>query len=178
MMSRFDECLSFVLAKEGGYSNHPQDRGGATNRGLTQQTYDAWRINKGLSRSPVSGISMQEVRAIYEQRYWLPVASDKLPAPLDLVVFDAAVQHGTSKAAKWLQRVVEANQDGFIGRVTVAKVAQEIDLRGVKALVYDFMAMREEFYDAIIERDPSQQVFAKGWDNRMADLGNCVKEFV
>jgi lysozyme family protein len=91
-------------------------------------------------------------------------------APLDLCVFDAAVQHGPSRAAKWLQRVVGAKQDGKIGPKTLTALALLIERDGLEAVIGYYMEIREEFYDDIVERDISQMVFRKGWRNRMDSL--------
>ena len=170
----FRKSLDFVLQWEGGYVNHPNDRGGATNRGITQATYDSWRIRNGLSRSPVSGISGEEVSDIYASGYWKPVCADDLMAPLDLCVFDAAVQHGPGRAAKWLQRVVGAKQDGAIGPKTLTALALLIDRDGLEAVIGYYMEIRDEFYQDIVARDPSQAVFMRGWMNRMAALDEVV----
>ena len=45
--SRFDASLPFILRWEGGFVDHPADRGGATNKGVTQRVYDAWRARQG-----------------------------------------------------------------------------------------------------------------------------------
>ena len=169
-MPRFTTCLAFTLKFEGGYVNHPNDRGGATNRGVTQVNYDAWRIQKGLPRNPVLGISGDEVEAIYRANYWNAVRADDIMAPLDLCVFDAAVQHGAGRAAKWLQRVVGAKQDGKIGAKTLTALALLIERDGLEAVIGYYMEIRDEFYHDIVERDPSQVVFAKGWENRMTAL--------
>lgn len=44
----FEACLPFVLKEEGGYSNTPGDHGGATNYGIIQREYNAYRDKKGL----------------------------------------------------------------------------------------------------------------------------------
>lgn len=175
-MTRFVECLSYVLQHEGGYSNHRADRGGATNRGITQATYDEWRVGNGLSRNPVVGISQFEIEAIYAGRYWRPVRADDLPVPLDLVVFDAAVQHGAGRAAKWLQRVVGAIPDGRIGPRTLDAMRSTVAHGSLARVVHDFLDIREDFYGEIVANDPSQAVFSRGWSRRMAAIRAAVKE--
>lgn len=177
-MSRLIECLVFVLEHEGGYSNNRADRGGATNRGITQATYDDWRTRNGMPRNPVVGISGAEVEAIYRTRYWLPVCADSLVPPLDLVLFDAAVQHGPGRAAKWLQRVVGARQDGAIGPQTLTATALLVERDGVDSVVEHFMQIREDFYQEIVANDPKQAVFERGWANRMIALQEAVRDCV
>lgn len=176
MNGRFQACLEFVLRKEGGYSNHKADRGGATNRGVTQVTYDTWRVNNGLPRNPVSGISGDEVEAIYRAGYWLPSGADDLVAPLDLCLFDAAVQHGAGRAVKWLQRVVGARQDGAVGPQTFVATALLIERDGLYAVLDYYMEIRDGYYHEIVTNDPSQAVFLKGWMNRLDDLRAAFKD--
>ncbi len=101
----FETALAFVLRWEGGYSDHPQDPGGATNYGITQRTYDAWRKRQGLPTRPVREISMEEVQAIYRDRYWKPLPAryaEKDPA-LALALFDFAVNSGVGTARRALR---------------------------------------------------------------------------
>ena len=55
-MSHFDRSLPLVLANEGGYVNHPADRGGATNKGVTQASFDVYRGTLGKPRDDVRNI--------------------------------------------------------------------------------------------------------------------------
>ena len=47
-MITFQRILPYLLQDEGGYVNDPADRGGATNKGVIQRTYDAYRKGKGM----------------------------------------------------------------------------------------------------------------------------------
>jgi lysozyme family protein len=165
-VSRFDECLDFVLKWEGGYVHHPHDRGGATNKGITQAAYDDYRVGRGLGRQPVSGLSRVERDDIYRTRYWSAVRGDDLPAPLDLVVFDSAVNAGPAQAIKWLQRAVGAAVDGKIGPVTLAAV-KAADPKQAAMQVID---QRLDFYEYLAQRDKKQAVFLAGWTNRVNGL--------
>jgi lysozyme family protein len=98
----FESCLAITLKWEGGYSNHPDDPGGPTMRGIIQREYDAWLKKKGRAPSSVRNISDADVRAIYRTAYWNAMNCDGLAAGMDLCVFDAAVNSGTGRASKWL----------------------------------------------------------------------------
>ena len=54
MKSNFERCFQWCLAHEGGFSNHPKDPGGATNKGVTQRVYDAFRKRQGKATRSVS----------------------------------------------------------------------------------------------------------------------------
>src|SRR5688500_6264664 len=106
MQNRFEECLKLVLVHEGGYANHPKDPGGATNFGVTQRVYDGYRLKAGVAKRSVKEITKTEVSAIYKRQYWDLIDGDELPAGVDYVVFDGAVNSGCGQSVKWLQRAL------------------------------------------------------------------------
>ena len=56
----FERALDFVLEVEGGYTNDPVDRGGATNKGILQRVYDRYRKAEGLRPADVRRILNME----------------------------------------------------------------------------------------------------------------------
>ena len=42
MEKNYQQCLEMILHHEGGYVNHPEDPGGATNLGVTKRVYEEW----------------------------------------------------------------------------------------------------------------------------------------
>lgn len=162
----FERGLALVLANEGGYSHHPADRGGATMAGITQATYDVFCAAAGEPRRDVRDITPQEVATIYRRYYWDRARCDQLPEPLDVVHFDAAVNHGVVAAAKLLQRTVEVDDDGIIGPQTLAAVqASEPRLAAQR-----YLTIRLRLYADIVARDHTQVVFLRGWIKRIDDV--------
>lgn len=168
-MNRFEKCLGFVLSREGGLVNDKVDRGGTTNRGITQTTYDHWRVRSGKSTRSVAMIEDYEVESIYRD-YWVSVCAEELPDPLDLFAFDAAVQHSPRKAVQLLQRAIGVSDTGYFGGMTRVTVARVINDGRVRDAAVECLARRRDYYAAIIAANPSQQRFASGWANRMAAL--------
>jgi lysozyme family protein len=82
--NNFERCLAITLKWEGGYSNHPDDPGGPTMRGIIQREYDAWRKKHDMRLRPVRQIDEDEVQAIYRNEYWDAMGCDELPAGFDL----------------------------------------------------------------------------------------------
>lgn len=123
MRSNFDRCLAETLAHEGGWADDPRDAGGATMKGITFATYRAWK-KRPITKAELRNISDAEVAAIYRQNYWDAVRGDDLPSGLDLVAFDAAVNSGVSRGAKWLQSALGVTADGMIGPQTIAAAQQ------------------------------------------------------
>jgi len=162
----FDAALPFVLRWEGGYVNHPDDPGGATNKGVTQEVYDGWRARQGKAIRSVELIEDDEVRAIYETGYWQPPHCDELRSRLDLVQFDTAVNMGVGRAVRFLQASVGCAVDGQYGPLTQSAAA-ECDLASTIAAYCD---AREGYYRRLVEKRPNLGVFLKGWLNRLNAL--------
>jgi len=172
-MSRFDYCLPVILRAEGGYSDRAADRGGPTNRGVTQRTYDQFRKNASLSQRDVKQITDDEVKAIYRTMYWAVAKCGILPPPLDLYVFDAAVNHGPGRATKILQGVLGVGADGAFGPVSITALQEEIAAGSLPELCNNYLAARLDFYDDIVENDETQKANINGWRNRIEHLRNC-----
>ena len=162
----FEQALPFILRWEGGYVNHPNDRGGATNKGVTQRVYDSWRSQQGLGARDVRQLEDSEMDALYESGYWTPPKCNLLATPLDLVQFDAAVNMGPGRAVRFLQTAVGATPDGNFGPGTQQCLA---DCDADAALIA-YCNTREAFYKSLVAKNPTQQVFMKGWMNRLNAL--------
>lgn len=165
---RFAVCLPLVLKHEGGFVDHPRDPGGATNKGITQKTYDSWRDRKGQPRQSVRSITSDEVAAIYRRDYWDAIKGDDLPAGIDYCVFDFAVNSGIDRASRYLQRAVGAGEDGSIGPATLAKVKATDPARVINTICDQRMAFLRG-----LKTFPT---FGKGWTARVADVRDRALE--
>jgi lysozyme family protein len=166
MKENFDFALTEVLKHEGGYVNHPRDPGGATNRGVTQATYDRYRRSRALIPRDVRHITWVELKNIYKNEYWHRVRGDDLPDGLDLAVFDFAVNSGPARAAQFLQRLAGAEADGLIGPATLRAVA---DHRG--GLIDLLCDTRLSFLKSLKHWD----TFGKGWSRRIESVRRTSK---
>lgn len=163
-MSGYLQALPFTLGVEGGFSDEEHDRGGATNYGVTQKVYDAYRLSVGKPRQDVRKITVAEVEHIYMRDYWLPGHCDALPWPASRAHFDACVNHGVRAAIKILQRAVGVTDDGDFGPKTQAAVD------AAASLTDDLLWMRLSYYSAIVAKDKTQLKFLRGWLNRTIQL--------
>lgn len=174
-MSRFSDCLKFVLKWEGGYVNDDADSGGATNKGVTQGVYDEYRVSKGLNRMLVVSISDTEVEDIYRRKYWARIRGDSLPKRMDMVVFDAAVNMGVVQASKFLQRALGVPDDGMIGPHTTDAAIHDEMCGLTSKVVEDMLEQRRDFYQNLVAKKPTQRKFLNGWLNRVNALEGEVK---
>lgn len=167
MRDNYAASLAAVLVHEGGYVNHPRDPGGATNKGVTQRVYDDFRQRKGLPPRSVRSLEQSEVEAIYRKQYWDTVKGDELPKGVDYCVFDFAVNSGTHRASRYLQRAVGAAEDGQIGPVTL----KAVNAMEPGCLIDGICNARMTFLKGLSTFD----VFGKGWTRRVEDVRKHAK---
>ena len=157
MKENFDSCLEMLLKHEGGYVNHPKDPGGETNLGVTRKVWEGW-IGKPAAPDAMKKLTVKDVAPLYKKLYWDTVRGDDLPNGVDWAVFDWAVNSGTGRAAKALQRIVGVTPDGGIGPATLAAVKKKDPEDIVQALA----DVREQFYRGLRTFD----TFGRGWLRR------------
>ena len=158
MKKNFKESLNHVLKHEGGWADHPKDPGGATMKGVTLTTYRR-HFGKNKSKKALRNISNDELGQIYRSGYWDKCRCDKLPSGVDYAVFDAAVNSGPGRSAKWLQASIGAKQDGGIGPKTLAKIKEQ-DAVEVTGTMCDH---RLKFLQSL----DNWETFGRGWGRRV-----------
>lgn len=173
MKENFAPALAAVLVHEGGKDDDPRDPGGRTAYGIIQRRYNQYRKAKGLPVRDVWLITPQEREDIYRAYYWQAVRADELPAGLDYVVFDGAVNSGEAQAGKWLQRAlndVRAKSgagpilvDGRIGDGTL----QAANAIGDVDAVIGAMQTRRL---AMLRNLKTWKYYGKGWGRRVEDV--------
>jgi lysozyme family protein len=158
-----DSIINDLLLKEGGFVDHPADKGGPTNHGVTMATLALWR-GKDITVEDVKLLTQDEARAIYRQKYIIEPGFFPLPDPLRGLMVDCGVNHGPSRAIRWLQKAIGVAEDGKIGPHSEKAIANS-DPGKLYRLV---LADRCRFYGRLITDEPKQAVFAAGWMNRAA----------
>lgn len=103
MKSNFNDCCDRLLKDEGGYSNDPDDRGGATNFGITIADYRKY-IKADGTPNDVKNMSVTDARSIYKSKYWDALNCDALSSGVDYTVFDYGVNSGLGRPRKDLTK--------------------------------------------------------------------------
>lgn len=161
MRENFEKSLAELLKHEGGFVNHPSDPGGATNLGVTQAVWEDW-IDRSVSEENMKALTPAKVAPLYREMYWDRIKADKLPSGVDYCVFDAAVNSGVSRAAKWLQTTVGAVADGAIGEQTLKQVL----LTNPLMIIDKYSSNRLAF----LQRRETWPTFGKGWERRVEEV--------
>jgi lysozyme family protein len=174
-MPAVEQMIDDILRREGGFSDHPNDRGGPTKYGITIHTLSRY-LGRPAQRHEVQSLSVEIARDIYERIYYINPRLDKLPESIQPFIFDSAVNHGPQQAIRFIQSV--CNQAGYLPPLAVDGIMGPNTLKGVewaeqemgdlfyKALIEE----RRNFYYTIVKFRPSQKVFLKGWLNRIKEF--------
>jgi lysozyme family protein len=169
------ELVDAVIAREGGFVDHPADRGGATNWGITE----AVARQNGYS-GPMRKLPRDLAASIYMQQYWQTPGFDRIAelAPkLAAELFDTGINMGTLTATSYLQRALNALNrnsadyadiivDRQIGPATLNALRQFLAIRGRDAasvLIKAIDALQGAHYLRLAESRPSQEAFLYGW---------------
>ena len=176
---RFDFAVNAVLKHEGGFSNHPNDPGGATNYGISLRFLKEMNIHidddPDINIDDVKEIYFTDAIEIYKKYWWDKYHYEAINSlAVAAKIFDMAVNMGSKQAHKLTQRACqycghsEIEVDGILGAKTLAALneislhAREDDFR------YELVDEQKWFYEHLVENDSRLNVFLKGWLNRAA----------
>lgn len=185
-MAQFKRAYEFTSEQEGGYANNPADRGGETYAGISRvhnPTWPGWRIvdrhkplnwNERIWDQELIGM----VEGFYQDRFNRIKADQLNSQAIANLFFDFHV-HSGGRAVLELQRAINDLSfphliavDGIMGPQTI-NAANGLDV----AKLHDrYKTRRKEFLTAIIENNPSQEVFRAGWLARIAQFPNLLEK--
>lgn len=155
------EILDEVIRREGGFVHDPDDSGGATKFGITQQTLSNWR-GYDVTIDEVLSLTYDEAIRIYEKKYVEEPGFLPLPNGLRAAVVDFAVNSGPITAIKQLQKALGCTQDGVLGPRTLAAV----QMVPVDRLQAELVKVRVRYLAGIVVSQPVKLKFLCGWLNR------------
>lgn len=171
-MAKVDILLPWILSFEGGFSNHPSDKGGATNKGVTIAT---WR-SVGYDKDGDGDIDVQDLKLISDKdvrdrvlkpHYWDRWKGDFITSQsVANICVDwvwASGKHGITG----VQKILGVKADGIVGSKTLAA----LNARDPRRLFDAIKEARRRFIADIVRRSPSQKVFESGWLRRLESIG-------
>lgn len=153
-MANFEHAIDKVIAHEGGYVDHPDDPGGETKYGISRRSYPDVDIKN---------LKLEEAKDIYRQDFWDRIKGDAIQSQ-DVAsnLFDYAVNAGTRRAVRTVQRLTGAAQDGIVGPQTLAAINSQDGLN----LNLRLVLARVDFYTEIAARRAELRTFLVGWLRR------------
>ena len=167
--ARFARCLPIILKHEGGFVDHPADPGGATNFGISlrymRSKGSMWDLDGDgdVDRDDVLRVTVAKAGVAYRNWFWNDVRGDELPAGLDLAMFDYAVNSGSARPIRALQRHLRIQADGVFGPATMAAMRASPNYGAAVRSICD---ERMTFLKGL----KTWPTFGRGWERRVNDV--------
>ncbi|WP_293882775.1 glycosyl hydrolase 108 family protein [Sphingomonas sp.] len=170
-----DQLIDDAIGREGGYVNHPADRGGATRWGITEAVARAHGF-----RGEMRSFPRADAVAIYTTVYWLRPGFAEVAECAPLVaaeLFDTGINMGPAAAVAFLQRALNALNRGAsdyadivagprVDGATLVALRAFLKQRapgGERVLMKALEALQGERYLDLAERRPANEAFLYGW---------------
>lgn len=154
MKSNFNISVNYVLKDEGGYTNDPDDNGGATKYGITITDVKRY-VKENATSQDVRNLSIDEAKSIYKSKYWDALGCDDLTSGVDYTCFDYGVNSGLNRPRKALQRF-----NSLSGMSLINSINDE----------------RTSFLNSLADNNPKDRKFLSGWLNRVERVRERSKQ--
>lgn len=170
-----DQIFDALLGREGGYVDHPHDKGGPTKWGITEKVARAHGYTGDMRN-----LTRAQALKIYESDYWSGPRFDQVAeysARVAAELCDTGVNMGPSVPSKWLQRWLTAfndgerlypdiSADGVIGPRTLSALRTYLDARGEEGeqvLLRALNCSQGDRYLNLAEQRVQNESFLYGW---------------
>ncbi len=163
--------LEELIKREGGYVDHPADRGGPTKYGITLKTYR--RLDPDATEVELKALDVESAIEIYEQLYIRPYGLTSTFIPYKRIqefLIDYAVHSGPKHAVKALQKLIGTTPDGVVGPRTSAKLRDYVAQYGETTTLVRLVKERVLYLGRVIAKRSANAVFAAGWMNRVMEF--------
>ena len=179
-MDRFDEFIEHTLGHEGGFVDHPNDPGGATNWGISLRFLRDLEDNiieydmdgdGDVDADDMRLLTRDQAIELYRKAFWYDEL-DQFVAPIHSAkLFDMGVNMGKNQAGKIFQRMVagfnrDIKVDGIVGPRTVAEANKLIRVGSGAHSFRDLAGEQARFYFDLVDSKRTREVFLVGWLRR------------
>ena len=161
-MADKNKLIPIIKRWEGGYSDNPNDRGGATNSGVTLAVYQSV-YGKSKTKNDLKRMTSDQWNYIFTKLYWNKWKADEIKnQSIANILVDWVWMSGLGTIKK-IQSLLGLTADGIVGNKTISYINSH-DQEEVFNKIWN---RRKSFYDSLVANNPSQKVFLKGWMNRL-----------
>ena len=158
----FGATMDLMLNLEGKKTDDPRDRGGRTNFGVTQGTYNRWRNSKNLPRQDVFKITKDEAMQLYKKNFWGIIGGDKLPQKTAMALMSFALTDGPEDSVRLVQRMLKIPATGYMGPATLDKINKLVKKYGDEGFANKVLNRQIIRY----KNDEQAHIYGRGWVNR------------
>lgn len=170
-----ESMIEATIGKEGGYSDHPADTGGATMWGITERV-----ARRHGYVGDMRDLPREKAVAIYRQEYAIDpgfAAVAEISPVIGEELFDTGVNTGPAVPSLWFQQILnglnnggklyaDIKEDGDIGPGTIAAFKAYRKARGAEAdavMLKALNCMQGARYIDLARRRGANEAFLYGW---------------
>lgn len=180
-MADFKDAIGPTLVFEGGFTDDPDDPGGATNFGISlrflrqSNEYDLGDIDKDgdIDADDIKQLTVEQAIRIYKKHFWdkynYGIIADQKTANK---LFDMTVNMGPAQSHKIAQRALRAVgvegivDDGVLGPVSLRAIQGVYTEDLEEAYLAAIRSEQAGFYRVLAAQKPVFNKYLKGWLNR------------
>jgi lysozyme family protein len=165
----FQEAFRKTMEVEGGYVDHPNDPGGATNFGITELTARNLGYHGDMKELTIVMAKDMYYKAYWKNHYYHKINNENIA----IEMFDQAVNMGPNTANKNLQKAYNLltfdtiQEDGIIGPETLEAVNNHAKPTALFNLLNGYQIMH---YIKLAERNDKFKSFIAGWVNKRIEI--------
>ncbi len=169
-MAKVELLAPTIFKWEGGFVDDPLDRGGATNKGVTLSTWKQCGYDKDgdgdIDVEDIKKLTLSDATIVLKKYYWDRWRADQINNQSVANILVDWVWGSGVHGIKIPQRILGVESDGVVGPKTI----QALNSLDQSELFKRIWIARKDFLNGIVQRNPSQQRFIKGWLNRLNDF--------
>ena len=165
-MADYRNIIPFIKRFEGGYVNHPNDKGGCTNMGVTISTFRQY-YGRNKTCEDLRKLTEEQWQYIFKKGFWDRIQGDKIECQSVANMMADYVWASGVYGIKYVQKLLGVSADGLIGSKTLQAINS---YPSSKELFERIRQRRLDHFDAIVKNNPSQKVFLKGWKRRVKSM--------
>ena len=166
-MAKIQPLADFILSFEGGYVNHPNDKGGPTNMGVTLKTWQTQGYDKNhdgrIDAKDVKLITKADAVSILRRCYWNRWKADGIKDQSTANIQEERVWIDGTPGITLIKEMLGVTADGIVGNKTL----KALNSQPPKQFFERIKARRKQYILGIIAKHPSQKVLEKGWLRRL-----------
>lgn len=162
-MADYKKLIPIIKKWEGGFSNNPNDKGGATNSGVTLSTF-RYYYGKNKTAADLKKMTDEQWEHIFKDGYWNRWSADSIQSQsIANIVVDWLWASGVY-GIKYVQKILGVADDGVVGNITITAINTYPNQKDLFGKIW---ARRKKHFDDIVKKNPKQKVFLNGWYNRL-----------
>lgn len=186
MSYSFNRAFEKLILIEGGYVDHPYDKGGKTKYGVTEVLKKAL---PNYRKTPIQDLTLDEAKDIYKKVFWDKIKGTEISAKSEVIahtLFEIAVHRGVKPASEFFQKALNSfnrdekdykdiKEDGIIGGVTISSLEGLISKRkqaDVNHVICTYILVEHAYLlNEASRKDKSQEAFMFGWYLKRIKIG-------